>query len=450
MLNRRTLLLSGAAALVATPAAAKITLTEMRGSLDASHLGARPGAVDDQSRVLQNAINMAASERRPLFIPPGRYHVSNLTLPSRTQLIGIPHETQLVYQGGGHLLHAEKAARISLEGLVIDGANRMLSDYSQGLVHFIDVKNVSIANCEIAGSSKNNIALDRCGGYVERSTLTGAGHAGIRTIEASGLAIRDNVVGDCANGGILVHRWNEADDGTIVSGNRIENISARDGGTGQNGNGINVFRAHNVMVSNNRIANCTFSAIRSNAGSNIQIVGNSCLRSGETAIYSEFAFLGAVISDNIVDGGANGISIVNFREGGRLATCSGNLVRNLSTIGPYTAEPPGFGSGISAEADAAITGNVVENVPLYGLSLGWGPHLRNVTASGNVVRDAGVGIAVSVVDEAGPAVIANNVIQGARNGAVVGYRWHKRATDDMVVAGANSHRGITVANNTVT
>src|SRR5690606_12330312 len=125
-----------------------------------------------------------------------------------------------------------------------------------------------------------------------------------------------NTVADCGNGGILVHRWEKGEDGTIVTGNRIERISAAHGGTGQFGNGINVYRAGNVIVADNRIADCAFSAIRSNSGSNVQITGNNCARSGETAIYSEFAFEGAIISSNIVDGAANGISIVNFNEGG--------------------------------------------------------------------------------------------------------------------------------------
>ena len=448
MLNRRSFLLAGAAAAVSgTSAAARIELADLRGSLDVTHFGVRPGAVDDQSRILQKAINQATAENRPLFLPSGRYQVSNLTLPSGAKLVGIPNQTRLVYQGGGHFLLAEKAERIGLEGLVIDGANRMLADYSQGLAHFVDVKTVTIDNCEITGSSANGISLERCGGAVERSSLSGAGQAGLRTVEATGLAVRDNVVTNCANGGILVHRWTEGDDGTIVTGNRIEDIYARDGGTGQNGNGVNVFRAHNVMVANNRIKNCAFSAIRANTGSNVQIVSNNCLASGETGIYSEFAFLGAVVSNNIVDGAANGISIVNYREGGRLAVCSGNLVRNMTTIGPYTAEPPGFGTGIAAEADTSITGNVVENVPLYGIAIGWGPHLKNVIANGNVVRDAFVGVAVTVVAEAGPAVITNNIIHGALNGSIVGFRWADRATEDLIGGDTSDYQHLRVAGN---
>ena len=137
-----------------------------------------------------------------------------------------------------------------------------------------------------------------------------------------------------------------------------------------------------VQVAGNSIADCAFSAIRANSASNIQISGNSCARSGETAIYTEFAFEGAVVTGNIVDHAANGISIVNFNEGGRMAVCSANLVRNLSTVGPYPADAPGFGVGITVEADVALTGNVVEGAPLYGMQLGWGAFLRNINDVG--------------------------------------------------------------------
>src|SRR5690606_37354479 len=161
-----------------------------------------------------------------------------------------------------------------------------------------------------------------------------------------------------------------------------------------NGNGINVFRAAGVVISGNRIADCAFSAIRSNTGSNVLIDGNSCLRSGEVGIYSEFAFQGAVISSNLVDGATTGISIANFLEGGRLAVCSGNLIRNLSAVGPYPPQISGFGIGIAAEADTTVTGNVIEGAPRFGLLLGWGPYLRDVIAMQNVIRDSGTGIGV--------------------------------------------------------
>ena len=78
------------------------------------------------------------------------------------------------------------------------------------------------------------------------------------------------------------------------------------------------------------------------------------------------------MANNLVDGAANGISVANFDQGGRLATVSGNIVRNLTTVGPYETQPPGFGTGIAAEADTAITGTS-SRVPLSSVCSPAGP-----------------------------------------------------------------------------
>lgn len=266
---------------------------------------------------------------------------------------------------------------------------------------------------------------------------------------STGLAIAGNDVSDCGNGGILVWRWSEGEDGSIVTGNRVAAIRADDGGTGENGNGINVFRAHGVIVSANQIADCAFTAVRANAANNVQIAGNTCRDLGEVGIYSEFAFIGAVVANNIVDRAASGISIANFKEGGRIAIVANNIVRDLTGKGPYPADPPGFGTGIAVEADASITGNVIDGAPLSGLMLGWGPYLRDIAATGNVIRGAPVGVAVSVVDGAGSAIIGNNVIAGADRGAIVGMRWAERASGDLSQSGAEQFPHLTIANNRV-
>lgn len=431
-LNRRAFLAGTALCLSGTVAAAQMKVADLRGSIDSEDLGLLPNAADDQTAQFQNAVNRAVERGRALFLPAGTYPVANLRLPSGTLIVGVPGRTRLVYQGGGgQLIRAEGVSNVGLTGITFDGANRSIGDFTEGLLHFIGVRNVTLDNCEITGSSKMGLLMDRCSGRVENCRISGAAEAGLRSNEADGLAITGNTVTDCANGGIWVHRWREGEDGTIVSGNRVERIGARYGGTGQFGNGINVFRAHGVMVSNNRVADCAFSAIRSNAGSNVQIIGNSCLRSGETAIYSEFGFQGAVIANNIVDGGTIGISVANFMDGGRMAVCSGNLIRNIKKDGPYPPEVAGFGIGIAVEADTTLTGNVVEGAPKFGLMLGWGPYMRNIAASQNVVRDCGTGIAVTVVDGAGSAVITNNIVQGSKQGAINGFRWLEKATGEL-------------------
>lgn len=458
MLNRRRFLkaagLSVPAAAIGTAIATAgsidgVLTASMRGSIDVTELGMRPGAFDDQSKAFARILQQAADRDTPLFIPPGIYVVSNLTLPPRIRLSGAAGASRIIYGGDGHLMVAEDAEHIELSGIVFDGANRWLRDDVQGLLDFRRARHVAIDNCQVIGSGKNGIALERVGGRIERTEISGAAEAGIYSVEATGLQIAGNTVSDCANGGILVHRWQPADDATIVSGNRVSRIAARNGGTGQFGNGINLFRANNAIVTSNIVSDCAFSAIRANSASNVQIANNTCLGSGETAIYSEFAFEGALISGNLVDGAANGISIVNFNEGGRLGVCSGNIVRNLSTEGPYQADPPGFGVGITVEADCSVTGNVIEAAPRYGMHIGWGEFMRNVVATGNVIRKTGTGIAVSVAEGTGAAVISDNVIDGAADGAIVGYQWTKPATGDLALDGAGAFANLTIERNRV-
>jgi uncharacterized secreted repeat protein (TIGR03808 family) len=170
--------------------------------------------------------------------------------------------------------------------------------------------------------------------------------------------------------------------------------------------------------------------VRGNGASNIQIIGNNCAELKETAMYAEFDFEGAVVADNVIDTAENGIAITNFNNGGRLATVHGNLLRNVGVRRPDNP-PEGGGIGIGVEADTAVTGNVIENAPNTGIRAGWGPYLRNVSISGNIVRDAGIGITVSVVRGAGDAAISGNVIEGARLGAIVGMEWTKAVTGDL-------------------
>ncbi|EYR79159.1 TIGR03808 family TAT-translocated repetitive protein [Shinella sp. 838] len=442
MVSRR-LFLSGlglGAAGIAAPAHARTQLpvvdVDLRGSIDASAHGIRPGADDRKSKAFARLLKDAAAKNTPVFLPPGDYVVSNITLPDNTRLTGVPGATRIVYGGDGHLFAADGAGRIELANLVIDGANRWLGDTVDGLVHFSNVANVIIENCEIQGSSKTAVSLQRCGGRVERSRLSGAAEYALYAVESRDLSVTGNHVFDCGNGGILIHRWEKGRDGTIVSGNRIARISATHGGTGQYGNGINIFRADAVMISNNHISGCAFSAIRANAGSNVQIAGNTCLDSGETAIYSEFGFEGALVNSNLIDGAANGILIVNFDEGGRLATVSGNVVRNLKLEGPYVHDGAGFGFGIAVEADTVVSGNTVENAPKWGLMLGWGPYMRGLVVSGNLVRQSPVGCAVTVVEEAGSALISGNIFEDTPNGAIAGYRWNERTTGDLASEGS--------------
>jgi len=292
--------------------------------------------------------------------------------------------------------------------------------------------------------------LEGVEGEVTGSTVSDAGNAAIFARDSRGLVIARNTIRAAGNNGIQVWRSEPGDDGTLVIDNRIEGVLARSGGSGQNGNGINVFRAANVLVQGNRIRACAFSAVRGNAASNMQVVANNCTGVGEVALYAEFGFEGALIANNVVDGAAIGVAVTNFKQGGRLAVVQGNVIRNLLPKRPAGTDPgDGAGIGIGVEADSTVTGNVVENAPTAGISIGFGQYLRDVAVTGNVVRSAAVGIAVSVATGAGTAVIADNLITGTQRGAIVGMERQKQVTGDLATDGAARFAHLAISGNRV-
>ncbi|MDS1134572.1 TIGR03808 family TAT-translocated repetitive protein [Nitratireductor indicus] len=414
-------------------------------ALNATEFGLDPTSSQNQNKAFSAVLAHAAEKDSPVFLPPGRYLLSDIALPKRVRLIGVAGASKLVH-GGGVFLQGRGLERLSLSGITLDGAHAPLGN-AKALLDISGVRQLLLHDCDIAGSGASAAALEQATGRIEHCRITDAADYGLYCLDAKGLSIEGNNVTDCGNGGILVHRSAPGEDGTSITGNRVARIRADRGGTGQYGNGINAYRADNVRVNGNEIADCAFSAIRGNSAGNFLISDNTCLRSGETALYAEFAFQGAVIANNIVDGAAHGISIANFDRGGRLSTCSGNIVRNLSDKAPYPSPLAGFGVGISVEADAAITGNVIENAPLAGIRIGWGPFMRNVSASGNVIRKTPVGIALSVVEGTGAAVITGNVFEETPRGAIVGFRWKDAVSGDLSLNGGEGFAHVTIANN---
>jgi uncharacterized secreted repeat protein (TIGR03808 family) len=417
--------------------------------LDAAHFGLRAGSPDDQSRTLQRALDEAARSRAPLALAPGTYRVGNIKLAPGAQLVGIRGATKLVFSDGPSLLWAEGSDHVTLSGLVLDGLRRRLPE-RRGLVHLETTRGLKIVDCEIASAGGTAIYCRAVDGEIASTAISDAVDAAIHSLDARGLVIARNTINGAGNNGILVWRDQSGDDGTLVIDNRIEAILNNSGGSGQYGNAINVFRAGNVSVRGNRIRNCAFSAVRGNTASNLTIEGNSISDVREVALYAEFAFEGALIANNTIDGAAIGVSVTNFNEGGRLAVVQGNIVRNLLPKRPAgTDAGDGAGIGIAVEADSTVAGNVIENAPTAGIMLGFGTYLRDVAATGNVVRRAGIGIAVSVTPGAGPALIANNVIAEAVRGAIMGLDRNKVVTGDLIKGGVERYANLSVSGNRV-
>jgi uncharacterized secreted repeat protein (TIGR03808 family) len=427
---------ASAGALALSPLAARAAQPISALGRDATQYGVHPGSPDDQTRALQRAIDEAARAQVPLALPPGVYRTGQLRLQNGSQLAGVRGATRLVFSGGASMFTSEGASSIGLNGLVLDGGGIPLPT-RRGLMHCLGGRDIRITDCEITASGGNGIWIENVAGDISGNIITKTAVTAITSFDAQGLTVARNTIRDTSDNGIEILRTSIGDDGTLVADNRIEDIKAGPGGSGQYGNAINAFRAANVIVRGNRIKNCDYSAVRGNSASNIQITGNSVSDVREVALYSEFSFEGAVIANNTVDGAALGVSVCNFNEGGRLAVVQGNIIRNLLAKRPIgTAPDDDGGIGIYVEADTSVSANVIENAPSFGIVAGWGKYLRDVAITGNVIRNSFVGVGISVASGAGTALVSNNTISETPRGAVVGLDHARPITSDLTTEGA--------------
>ncbi|MET0439964.1 MAG: TIGR03808 family TAT-translocated repetitive protein [Devosia sp.] len=386
----------------------------------------------DQSAALQAALDGASGR---VTLPAGRFRVSNINFPANLVVEGVPGATVLVASGTaiGGFLHQS--------GLVLRDIGFTGDSGNDPLFGVQGADNVTIERCRFSESPGIALSLFESAATIRDCDFENHGDAAIHSLDSTGLLASGNTISGCGNAGIRIWRNEAGPDGSILVNNRISKIDWRQGGNGQNGNGINVYLADEVVVADNHISDCAFTAVRLNTTKNCQVTGNICRTCGEVAIFSEFGFSGSIIADNVVDGAATGISITNLDTEGHIAICSNNMVRNISE--KSAVNPDTMPIGILAEAETAVTGNLVSNVPGVGIAAGWGQFLRNVAITDNVVHDSMIGIGVSVVDGAGPVHISGNLVTGATRGDVVGLEWREVAETDLE-ANADRYPNVTV------
>lgn len=439
-LTRRHLLASLAATGVLSPA-----LARAGDALYAVDFGVIADTADDQSKSLQEAIQAAAASGQKLVLPPGPIFVADIAFASRLAIEGTPGSTQLTGYNGGSIGAFTNVTDARVANVIFAGSPDGAANGLRAVLEVASSLSIGFTQCSFIDSPTTGLSITDSAITISDCDFRGHADAAIHAVDNRGLLITGNRISDCGNAGIRIWRNESGSDGSIVTENRIWNIKATDGGNGQNGNGINVFKADEVIVSDNHIADCAFTAVRLNTTNNTQVSGNTCLNSGEVAIFSEFAFSGSVIANNIVDGAVGGISMTNYNEGGRIAVCTGNIVRNIAPLSVVNPDTTPF--GIAAEAEAAVTGNTIHKVPGPGIVAGYGPYLSNVLVANNVMYDILIGVAVSVAPGAGNAQVSGNIIFDPQR-AIVGMAWSDMVESDLI-ANAAKYPQVTIANNTV-
>jgi uncharacterized secreted repeat protein (TIGR03808 family) len=397
-------------------------------------------AASGKIRNLSDAVAKAMESGGLLVLPPGDIITDTVRIERGVAITGVPGQTRIISRSGEPIFAIATSEQVTLAGLTFSGTDTA----KLALVKAENSPLLHVSDCTFSNTADTALHLEGSGGRVTGNRFTRIGRSGIFARDSRGLIIADNTLTDIGNNAIQVWTSEPAEDGTIVSNNRIARVDYTDGGTGQNGNGIIIFRAGNVVVEGNRISDCAFTAVRNNSGANCHIVNNNISRMGEVAIYCEFAFEGAVVTGNIIEDTGLGISITNFDYKGRLATVANNVVRRCK--GPGVLKETS-GTGIHCEGDATVTGNVVEETHDSGISLGWGPHSRTLMATGNLVRDARIGIRFSMTEGADTVMIANNRISGSKEMAIAGFDHWDTKTSDLGLPDAEIPAGALIKDN---
>jgi parallel beta-helix repeat protein len=273
--SRRDLILAGFGFGVAFAASARFAHAYV-----ASNFGVMStGGTADQTALLQAAIDVASTSRRPLFLPPGIYSTRRLELRSGAHLIGVPGRSILRYRGGGALIGIEQAADIHIEGLVLAG----------------DGSDIGVDGALLAATTADGLQISNC--RFLRSSARG-----ILVARSENVSITNNTV-DTAATGIAVLDGMNGSGPAVIAGNIVRNLFFRKLAP-SHGNAIVV--GADARVENNSVANVAGFGILIESAPDVRIAGNR-IRNAHIGIGIPSEIAGAAsILGNSVSGAKDG------------------------------------------------------------------------------------------------------------------------------------------------
>jgi uncharacterized secreted repeat protein (TIGR03808 family) len=420
--------------------------------------GADPVAA--QTLAIMQGCRDAATTGAAYKLGAGNFVVYPLHLPEGTRLVGQRGKTTLRSSSGAPVLFVRNLRSLFVESIAFDGGGAIAADPALGLIHFEGIDRFQLHGVEVSDFVGTGVTNLRSGGEMFGCAIRRMGDAAYHSLDGHGVAFGragdGNRIADCGNAGVRVwtsRAW--AYDGSTVRNNDISGIRSTAGGTGQNGNGVNVFRAAAVTVEDNRIDGCAFSAVRNNGGKDFVAARNRCSNLGERAMYAEFDFRNAVFEENTISSAAAGISLTNFdplRNVGCGGRAVGNVINQLLDAAPddeWRANPEANAArvGIEAEGDVIVQGNRIVGPARIGIECGFGEALRSVICQENVIEGADFGIAFTSLAPLGaPTVISGNHILGSRKARIVATRYADMLPGDLFGA-SGAFRSVQIGRN---
>lgn len=245
------------------------------------------GGAVDQTAMLQQAIDAAASSRAPLFLPPGIYSTRRLELRSGTHLTGMPGKSILRSHDGSGLIGVEHAEDIRLDGVVLDGCGRDMG-VAGALFAATMVEGLQLSNCRFLRSGSGAILVSRSGNIIVAGNLVDNAATGIAVTNIAQLGkpalIKGNLVRNLFFRKIALFHGNgvTVEGDAMVAGNVVENASGFGILVGRNardviiagndirgahiGIGISSAIAKTAAIADNRISGVKDGAIRAMTG----------------------------------------------------------------------------------------------------------------------------------------------------------------------------------------
>lgn len=407
---------------------------------------ARPGAATTgwtNFTGLQTVFDYARNQGRPLFFQPGTYDSGTVTvLPSNgggkpLQVRALPGSVVLRFNGVNIFLKIEGQLYVQFDGVTFDGQGRALTDYVFERPAFIAVASnangVRFDNCRILNSPGIGAYVASGAEAIFRFSTFENHSVGIWSEDAK-ISVLSSTISSMSNNGIAIWRSTITGDSSTISGNLINGIETAAGGTGQNGNGVSVFRAIGVTVTDNKIFNTKYSAVRCNGGGLFNISNNNIFNTREVAIFIEapgpgIDLTGCIVSSNNLNTVGNGINVANsgqFSDGiSRSVIIEGNRISNAvdnPIPDPGYYPPSTVGNGIVVEQDCVVSGNLIDGASRVGIQAGINTAAHGLVVTGNLVRSTPIGIGVSneAVSNSGRSiVVSGNIVNGASLGGIV-------------------------------
>lgn len=437
-------------------------------------------------RSLQQAIEIAQKTRKPLNILPGTYLASELTISAPIEIYGMPGTVSIMPVGSdGVNLSIDSVDDVTIRGISFFAKNLAfaepagkilplpaMGEYGRipnfnGIIAADRVRRLRIEECRIEGSSACGVALWNCRYAEIRGNQFADNMVAIYSTNGAENLIADNTIERSGDGGIVIWQTPPNFDATIIRGNHVYMTHAATtstrtevGGSGYFGNGIYAWQANNLIISENVCTQSTFSGIRLLDCYDCNVSNNQILASGGTALMIEAPYgskpgpvtqtpfttvgpanphyEGVTVLGNVIVGAGNGITVTNVWTGGRRAAIDGNQVKSIKIRTLRTSDPqnPSYltgGTGIEAEGDVVVNGNMVEDcegpgILLYDVGIQGSSFETTASATGNTVKNAPISIGFhqqwpGETRHPNFILIEGNILQGYTQGAIVAIVW---------------------------